>query len=276
MALIAPLFGASAVAATTWGLLEARAISVSERRLPVPDLDARLSGLRIAHLSDFHLGGLGFNRSVALQAADLVMEREPDLIAITGDLMSHPRGASALLEVCERLDAPLGVYACLGNHDIGDVRDPLSRPGGLPDPHALGIRVLEDETVLVERSGATLAVTGLAPVRPEDLVDAPDPPPADADLEVILAHYPETFDRIDARRRCVLLTGHLHGGQICLPRPAGRVRLSQRGRRFTEGVYHRERVTMHLSRGTGTTFVPFRILARPEATVLVLDAERAV
>jgi hypothetical protein len=275
MALIAPLLGATALAATTWGLVEARAIVVSERRLPIPNLDARLRGLRIAHLSDFHLGAPGFNRAVALRAADLVMDYEPDLIAITGDLMSHPRGAAALREVCARLEAPLGVFACLGNHDVGDVRDPLSRPGGLPDPDVLGITILEDETVVVERFGATIAITGLAPVRPEDLGDDRVPPPADADLEVILAHYPEVFDRIDPDRGCIVLAGHLHGGQICVPHPAGRVRLSQRGRRFTEGVYHREHVTMHLSRGTGTTFVPFRVLARPEATLLVLGDEGA-
>lgn len=273
MVAIASLFGATALAATVWGLVEARAVALSVRRLPIPALDPRLRGLRIAHLSDFHLGAPGFNRSAALRAADLVMVHEPDLVAITGDLMSHPRGASALREVCARLDAPLGIYACLGNHDIGDVRDPLSRPGGLPTDEDLGVAVLADATVVVDRQGANIAVTGLAPVRPERLAGHTAPPPVNADLEVILAHYPEAFDHLDPQRRCVVLSGHLHGGQICLPRPSGRVRLSQRGRRYTEGMYHRERASMHLSRGTGTTFVPFRVLARPEATVLVLDAE---
>lgn len=272
MAAIVPLLGVPAAAAGVWGLVEARAVVLSERLLPVPALDQDVRGLRIAHLSDFHLGAPGFNRSAALRAADLVMGHDPDLIAITGDLMSHPRGASALREVCARLAAPLGVYACLGNHDIGDVRDPLSRPGGMPDAEELGLVVLEDASVVVEHRGTTIAVTGLAPVRPEHATGSPVRSP-DADLEVILAHYPETFDRLDPQRRCIVLSGHLHGGQICLPRPAGRIRLSQRGRHYTEGVYHRDLATMHLSRGTGTTFVPFRVLARPEATILVLDTE---
>ncbi len=276
MAPIVPLLGLTAMAAVTWGLVEARAIVCTERRLPVPDLDPRLQGLSIAHLSDFHLGAPGFNRTVALRAAELVMDHAPDLIVITGDLMSHPRGADALLEVRERLDAPLGIFACLGNHDIGDVRDPLSRPGGLPEPGVLGIGILEDDTVRVEHAGASIDVTGLAPVRPARMPTQVPLPAPEANLDVILAHYPEVFDHIDPERRCVVLAGHLHGGQICLPRPGGRLRLSQRGRRYTEGVYRRGRVTMHVSRGTGTTFVPFRVLARPEVTMLVLDTERAL
>jgi predicted MPP superfamily phosphohydrolase len=130
--------------------------------------------------------------------------------------------------------------------------------------------------VRVEHAGASIDVTGLAPVRPARMPTQVPLPAPEANLDVILALYPEVFDHIDPERRCVVLAGHLHGGQICLPRPGGRLRLSQRGRRYTEGVYRRGRVTMHVSRGTGTTFVPFRVLARPEVTMLVLDTERAL
>ncbi|MFM9125270.1 MAG: hypothetical protein ACKOSO_09040, partial [Actinomycetota bacterium] len=68
------------------------------------------------------------------------------------------------------------------------------------------------------------------------------------------------------------VVGHLHGGQICVPWPTGRIRLSQLGQAYTDGVFRRGDATLHVTRGVGTTFVPFRILARPEVPVLELVA----
>jgi predicted MPP superfamily phosphohydrolase len=70
----------------------------------------------------------------------------------------------------------------------------------------------------------------------------------------------------------LVLAGHLHGGQICLPRPGGRVRLSHIRWRYLDGVYRVGDTTLVVSRGTGTTLVPFRLLARPEASLLRLTA----
>lgn len=274
MPFLLPIVGAAGTAAVAWGLIEAQAVEFRERHVPIPGLAPTLSGLRIGHLSDFHLGAPGGNTRAALRAADLLMQAQPDLIAITGDLMSHPRGADALRAVCERLDAPLGVVACLGNHDLGEVRDPFSRPGGLPPAEELGLLILRDDTILLDRDGTPIAVSGVEPDRPGTADAAPVPAaPTTAGLHLILGHYPEIFDRLDQAPPNLVLTGHLHGGQICIPRPSGRLRLSQRGRRYSEGIYRRDGATMHVSRGTGTTFVPFRILARPESTLLVLEPE---
>jgi predicted MPP superfamily phosphohydrolase len=274
VAFLLPFVGAVGVAAVTWGLIEAQAVEFRERHVPIPDLPPDLVGLRIGHLSDFHLGAPGGNTSAAERAVDLLMEARPDLVAITGDLMSHPRGAAALRTLCARLEAPLGVVACLGNHDVGEVRDPFSQSGGLPPADELGITVLRDETVLLERAGTAISVTGVEPVRPAESCGAPAPPaPPAAGLHLTLSHYPELFDRVDLPSPNLVLAGHLHGGQICVPLPSGRLRLSQRGRRYTEGIYRRDGMTMHVSRGTGTTFVPLRILARPESTLLILARE---
>ena len=97
-------------------------------------------------------------------------------------------------------------------------------------------------------------------------------PDADADLRLVLAHYPDVFDGAPADATGLVLSGHLHGGQICLPWPTGRVRLSQLGEEYADGVYQREALTMHVSRGVGTTFVPFRFFARPEVSILELVA----
>ena len=73
----------------------------------------------------------------------------------------------------------------------------------------------------------------------------------------------------------LVLAGHLHDGQICLPYAAGKVRLAHPRFPYPSGLYRREGATMHVSPGLGTTFVPFRFCARPEATELVLRRETA-
>jgi uncharacterized protein len=68
----------------------------------------------------------------------------------------------------------------------------------------------------------------------------------------------------------LILAGHLHGGQICIPAPGGKVRLEHLRARYWEGLFELPQGTLHVSRGLGTSFVPFRFLARPEATILRL------
>lgn len=278
--MIVPLLG-STLAGAALGVAEAVAVVRTDRVLPVPGLDARLAGLRIAHLSDFHLGAPGPNATATRRAVRIAMAAEPDLIAITGDQLSHPRGTDDLLEVLADLDAPLGVWAILGNHDLGYSRDPLSRAGEVPDYASAGVRLLRDETVVVERGGVRIAISGIEPRRQErptftTPLGAPllaPWPAADAALHLVLSHYPDLFDEVPEGARDIVLAGHLHGGQICVPWPSGRLRLSQLGQRYADGVFGRGGSTLHVTRGVGTTFVPFRILARPEVPILELAVE---
>ena len=78
------------------------------------------------------------------------------------------------------------------------------------------------------------------------------------------------FDRLEPGRFELVLAGHMHDGQIAVPYPGGKLRLAHLTARYPCGVYRSEAATMHVSPGLGTTFVPFRFAARPEATELVL------
>ena len=269
-----PLVGAVLLGGAAAGAAEALAVVRTERVLPLRGLPSACAGLRIAHVSDLHLGAPGVNAAAARRAVGLVQEAQPDLIAVTGDLRTHPRGTDLLLEVLDALDAPLGVYATLGNHDVGEVRDPFSRTGEIPDLRAVGVELLRDDTVRIEHAGASIAVTGIDPHRPRHVPHGlPDGwPAADADLHLILAHYPDVFDGAPEEATGLVLAGHLHGGQICLPWPSGRIRFSQLGEDYADGVYQRGGLTMHVTRGVGTTFVPFRLFARPEVSILELAA----
>ena len=239
--------------------------------VPLPRLPVELAGLRIAHLSDFHLGLPSRGEAAVERAVDWVTERKPDLIAITGDLVSRARGEPLLRKQLARLDRP---FVVLGNHDVEHSRDPFSRAVGLMDLSPA--RLLVDESETVELRGRRVQIVGDDPrayrqrhSRPWELADEA------ADLRVLLCHFPYVLSFLPPGVFDLVLSGHMHDGQIALPLGRNRkFRFAHPSVRFATGLYERPGGTMHVSPGLGTTFVPFRFFARPEATELVLKPLR--
>jgi uncharacterized protein len=233
--------------------------------VPVPLLPPELDGLRIVHLSDFHLGVPSPGALAVARGVDWAAARAPDLVCITGDLLTHPRGEPRLRELVGRLPQP--VFAVLGNHDYAIARDPLAKPSRLRD--LAPAHLLADEGRQLELRGRTVWVAGADPRRSLQHRD-PNSLARDADLRILLNHFPRAFDRIAASSFDLVLAGHMHDGQITLPYPGGKLRFAHPRARYATGIYERDGVVMHVSPGLGTTFVPLRFGARPEATELVL------
>ena len=234
------------------------------RELAIAGLPPELDGLRIAHLSDFHLGVPSRGVRAVERAVEWVSERQPDLVCVTGDLLSRPRGERQLLALLARLPHP---YVVLGNHDHAISRDPFSRP--------VELGRLEHGTMLVD-TAVEVALRGrrveLAGVDPRAWLDKRRSAfaPSNADLRILLCHFPRALDTVEPGRWNLILAGHLHAGQIVLPYGFGKLLLAHPGAKYPEGVFERAGTKMHVSPGLGTTFVPFRFFARPEATELVL------
>jgi uncharacterized protein len=263
------LLGGIAAAGLGWGWFEAGWVRLRTVHVPIARLPAELAGLRIAHLADFHLGQPSRSRRAVRRAVDWVAERRPELVCISGDLVSHPRGERLLRELLERLGDR--TYAVLGNHDVEHSRDPFSRSAGLTD--LAPARLLVDESETVEVRGHRVQIVGVDPrtyrqrrAQPWRHVDA------DADLRILLCHFPYILDRLPDGAFDLVLAGHLHDGQIAIPYGFGKVRLAHLEWRYTDGLYVKPAGSMHVSPGLGTSFVPFRFFARPEATELVLHA----
>src|SRR5437588_1579569 len=132
--------GGIAGAAVGWGWCEAGWVRLRTLDVPLARLPAELAGLRVAHLSDFHLGLPSRGTHAAERAVEWVTWRNPELVVITGDLVSRPRGEAALRDVIKRLGRP---YVVLGNHDVEHSRDPFSRAAGLHDLSAACLLVDE-------------------------------------------------------------------------------------------------------------------------------------
>ena len=263
--------GSAAAAGIGWGWFEAGWVRLRELELELPGLPAELDGLRIAHLSDFHLGVPSRGAHAVERAVDWVAERKPDLVAITGDLLTRPRGEPRLRELVGRLPAP--AFAVLGNHDLAISRDPQARASNLRELEPATL--LRDDGVLLELRGKSVWIAGTHPrliVRGETKLD-PNSLSREADLRILLCHYPRVFDRVEPGNFDLVLAGHMHDGQITVPYPGGRLRLAHPGARYQRGVYRSDAAVMHVSPGLGTTFVPFRFAARPEATELVLRSK---
>jgi hypothetical protein len=247
-----------------YGWFEAGWVRLRVREVRLPGLPPELDGLRVAHLSDFHLGIPSRGVRAVERAVDWVAERQPDLVCVTGDLLSRPRAERQLLGLLAKLPHP---YVVLGNHDYAISRDPFSRPVELGRlEHGT---MLFDSSVTVDERGRRVELGGVDPrtwleKRGSSFADS------DADLRILLCHFPRALDLVPPGRWHLILAGHLHAGQIVLPYGFGKLLLAHPRARYAEGLFERGTTVMHVSPGLGTTFVPFRFFARPEATELVL------
>jgi hypothetical protein len=263
--------GGLATAALVYGWFEAGWLRTRVLDVPISGLPAELDGLRIAHLSDFHLGApLSRGRVAAERAVAWVAERKLDVVCVTGDLVSHPRGEPQLRVLLARLDRP---YVVLGNHDVAVTRDPFSRAAELEDLREAVL--LRDEAVTDECRGARVQIVGVDPEsycgRIADPARLADPSAA---FRLLLCHFPGIGRKLPAGVFHLVLAGHLHAGQITIPFPRRPLALAHPRAPEVRGIYELASGVLHVSPGTGTTFLPFRFFARPEVTELVVRVPR--
>lgn len=245
---------------------EPRLLDVTRLELSFSELPPAFADVRIVHFSDTHLG---FNKD----AEDIrrlvrhIREEAPDLICFTGDIVdSEPGDLAESVPLLAELSAPLGKFATLGNHDYKNT----GRLTGLLEQ--AGFTVLRNTSALLKREGGTMAVAGL-----DDLLHGtPDPESAlrtvpDGMFTLLLMHEPDYADTAEAYPFALQLSGHSHGGQIRLPL-VGAPFTPYGSLRYISGLYYTEkrRMPVYVNRGFGETAMPFRLLCRPELTVLTL------
>jgi predicted MPP superfamily phosphohydrolase len=263
---------AIAFVAGAWGLRSA--LRPPDRRrveIPLARWPKGLDGFRIVQISDVHIGPL-LGRRFAERVVAQVNALEPDLVAITGDLVDGSvRRLAADVEPFASLEARHGVFFVTGNHDHYSDADAWAEHVA-----RLGFRVLRNERVCIREGGAAFDLIGVDDHRGdwirgggEDLpkaLDGRDPERP----SVLLAHDPSTFKRASALGVDLQISGHTHGGQIW---PFGAlVRLAIP---FVAGRYRRNGAELYVSRGTGFWGPPMRLFAPAEIGELILRCEGA-
>ncbi len=275
----------AALQATAWGLasvpfvMVARGvdntdnITVMRETLEIPKLGAAFDGIRIVQISDIHAGSWRTSKPLE-ETRRLIAEEKPDILVITGDFVNfHPEELKNIRADLERLRAPMGVYASLGNHDhYMNARD-----------HALlqsvvrncGIRLLVNENHVFEQGSDRLQLvsidnTGLG----QDFGDLPRAlvGTRSEDPTILLAHDPTFWDKEVVRRREIELTlsGHTHGGQVGVNVFGTEFSVAQMVYKRWAGLYAVGDQQLYVNRGLGTIGPPMRIGIPPEITSFTL------
>jgi predicted MPP superfamily phosphohydrolase len=238
-------------------------VDFSERTLRLPRLPAGWDGLTILHLSDLHFCGTP-DREFYRYVLDRCRAWEPDLVAVTGDIVDSDTHHRWVVPLLGRLRWKEAALAILGNHDCWHdpnlVRRRLRR---------LGMRVLGNSWETAQVRGQPLVVIGHEGpwFRPApDLAGCPE-----GTFRLCLSHTPDNIRWAQRHDVDLMLSGHNHGGQIRLPLLGSIFVPSRYGRRFDAGTFEEPPTVLHVSRGLAGQH-PLRINCRPEVTRLVLRA----
>lgn len=264
-------------------LIEPRSVRTRHFVVGVPDLAARLDGLKIAFVSDFHVAGPGSNRVNTLAALDLLHHEQPDLILLGGDYFDDARWEidDTVFEGLRNFE---NVIAILGNHDYR--KGQRAADSITESLEEIGVTMLRNSSTCISLRGEQVVIVGLDDPYTErdNLKQTFETLPDRANrVLVLLAHSPAVADRLPVGSAALVLSGHTHGGQIRLSpstmltpldyswyidrlkgRPTAR---HQRGFHWVNGNL------LYVTNGLGMTRWPLRFLAPPEVTFFHLTTE---
>ena len=256
---LATTLGAVTGATVYGGGYERHDIGVTKTRLPVRDLPDAWDGIRIAFLSDIHHSAIVPAEDVA-RAVALANAEKPDMVVLGGDYVTSFDKAyvEPVAELLAPLQARLGVFAILGNHD-----DDRLMPAAL---ERRGMEVLRDACTRRELRGDALAIAGIGFWTREPGEIARVVRDARAPV-LLLAHDPRRLVDAAALQVPAVLSGHTHGGQIVIP---GLGALAARKYPVTAGNGRMGQTEIFVSRGIGTVYVPVRLNCPPEVAIVTL------
>lgn len=237
--------------------------------IPLPPGAERLEGVRIAFVTDTHVGP-HFPAAALDRAIALVEQSQPDLVLFGGDYISEsPRFLPAALAQLDRMAraARYGAFAVLGNHDASNIIERVEAAFA-----ASSIRLLRNEAARVDLRDDALWIVGVD----EGLLGHPNVEEAFAGVPasepvIALWHEPDYAEAVAPHRPILQLSGHTHGGQVRLP-VIGPLALPLAGRRYPSGRFTVDGMPLYVSRGVGMYRPPVRLDCPPEVTLITLRA----
>lgn len=242
------------------GQRNARNVQVRRNIIASARVPAVFDGFRILHLSDLHTDT---NEQALSCTIELVRELQYDLCVLTGDYRGGTSGPyEATLTGLERLRQVLHapIYAVLGNHDSVLM---------VPRMESFVIEVLLNEAVQIAKGTGRIHVAGIDDAhyfRVDDIEKAAGGLPP-GEFSILLSHTPEVYRQAADAGFDAMLSGHTHGGQICLPGSIPITLDSVLPRRLGAGAWKYRDMQGYTSVGAGTSIVPVRINCLPEITV---------
>lgn len=242
------------------GLSNAAKVEVRYNRIPLPQLPATFDGFIILQLSDLHVE---MSEAAMARVIDLLGEVRYDVCVLTGDYRGKTWGPydaalAGVARVRARLKGP--IYGVLGNHDTICM---------VPELEAMGIRMLLNESAVIERGGQRLYLGGIDDAHfygMDNIEMAASAIPHD-EFSILISHTPEVYRQAARADFNLLLSGHTHGGQICLPGGIPITLDSVLPRSMGAGAWKYNDMIGYTSVGAGSSVVPVRFNCPPEITL---------
>ena len=275
--IILPVLLALLLALAGWILWSNWALELNTCTVESLDLPNSFDGFRIAHVSDLHNAEFGDNNGKLLT---MLQEAQPDIIAITGDLIDSRRtNISVALKFAEEAVKIAPCYYVPGNHEARIAEYDVLRSG----LERLGVVVLQNENTTMEISGETITVAGvLDPSFETDYLlgdsetvmkDYLQSTVTEDAYTLLLSHRPELLQAYADYGIELVLSGHAHGGQFRLPLVGGLIAPNQGFfPEYDAGLFTQENTNMIVSRGIGNSAFPFRFNNPPEVILVILKS----
>lgn len=241
-------------------------LCIEEKTIAIPRMTLSCEPLRIVHLTDFHMSGR-IKRRYFERIVEETNALNPDMVAITGDIVEREPCIDWVPETLGRLKAGGGVYYVLGNHDLHVNIESLNTALA-----SAGLVHLGGKCVQLSVRGMPVILGGneLPWFKPApNFENVPHDNQTGRPLRILLSHSPDEFKWAQANDVDLMLAGHLHGGQVRLPVFGAIVSPSRFGVRYALGVFTVGNTVMHVSRGTGS-LTPLRYNCPPEIALLTL------
>jgi predicted MPP superfamily phosphohydrolase len=242
------------------GRRNALAIELHRHEVVIDKLPASFEGFALLQLTDLHLD---INDHITEALIERIRPLDYDLCVLTGDYRARTFGPFApTLAALERLRPHIKTpaYAVLGNHDTIRM---------VPAMEAMGYRLLLNEATAIERAGAAIYLAGIDDAHyyhMENYHRAAHDIPEDA-VSILLSHTPEAYRHAAHGNFALMLSGHTHGGQICLPGGIPVLTDADSPRRFARGSWRYHGMTGYTSAGAGSCIVDVRLNCPPEVTL---------
>lgn len=245
------------IAFTVWMIWGNVALTVSDYRVESDEIPEAFDGFRICQVSDLHNDELGEDSK---RLIDAIKDREPDIILLTGDLIDRKRtNIDVAINFAEKAAEIAPTYYINGNHEAAIPEDYAVLKEKLV---SVGVVVLENQSVTVERGGEYIKIIGLNDQNfgyiqsNDELCELRGD---EGDFSILLAHRPTDFSQYATCDFDLVFSGHLHGGQFRLPFLGGLYAPSYGFfPEYDGGMYEREEGVLIVSRGVGNSSFPIR------------------
>ena len=240
--------------------LETRFIEFENKDIPYS-----FNGKKIVFVSDIHHGP-NFSRARVQSLVKHVNDLKPDIILLGGDYIEGAKYALACFEELKNLNAPLGKFGVLGNHDHWenevDVREGMK---------SAGIKILDNKAQWITIKGGGIKIGGVGDMYADNQNIKPTVNDVqEEDFVILLSHNPDYVEEIKNYKVDIVLSGHTHGGQVTLFGQWAPVIPSNYGQKYRVGEVRTDYTKVYISRGIGSTGIPIRFFSRPEVTVFNL------